>query len=163
MRFDQTHRYDIQVQFEEVDAGGVVHHPNYLRYYERARIQALEDVGISHKEMMQAGQAFAVTTASLQYKKPLFEREKYSVYSRLQTVSRASMVVDQIIVSDQVPWEQIKQRGFDLLTFPKLLNSVRLTFVMVSLNPMKLVPFPAELLNTLRVPQKSSNCGSSSR
>src|ERR1700727_2729460 len=43
---DGRHRYAIRVYYEDTDAGGVVYHANYLRYAERARTEALRDLGI---------------------------------------------------------------------------------------------------------------------
>jgi len=42
---DGRHRYAIRVYYEDTDAGGVVYHANYLRYAERARTEALRDLG----------------------------------------------------------------------------------------------------------------------
>lgn len=40
------HRYTLRVYYEDTDAGGVVYHASYLRYAERARTEALRDLGI---------------------------------------------------------------------------------------------------------------------
>ena len=35
----------VRVYYEDTDAGGVVYHANYLRFAERARTEALRDLG----------------------------------------------------------------------------------------------------------------------
>lgn len=46
-----AHRHALRVYYEDTDAGGVVYHANYLRFAERARTEALRDLGVPHAEM----------------------------------------------------------------------------------------------------------------
>jgi len=46
------HRYAVRVYYEDTDAGGIVYHATYLRYAERARTEALRDLGIPHAELV---------------------------------------------------------------------------------------------------------------
>ena len=50
---DGCHRYAIRVYYEDTDAGGVVYHATYLRYAERARTEALRDLGIAHADLVE--------------------------------------------------------------------------------------------------------------
>jgi acyl-CoA thioester hydrolase len=47
------HCYAVRVYYEDTDAGGIVYHATYLRYAERARTEALRDLGIPHAELVQ--------------------------------------------------------------------------------------------------------------
>ena len=47
------HRYVVRVYYEDTDAGGVVYHASYLRFAERARTEALRDLGIPHADLLQ--------------------------------------------------------------------------------------------------------------
>ena len=49
---DGRHRYAVRVYYEDTDAGGVVYHATYLRFAERARTEALRDLGIPHAELL---------------------------------------------------------------------------------------------------------------
>jgi len=40
--------YKIKVYYEDTDAGGVVYYANYLKFIERARSEALLDIGLSN-------------------------------------------------------------------------------------------------------------------
>ncbi len=44
------HRYTLRVYYEDTDAGGIVYHATYLRFAERARTEALRDLGIPHAD-----------------------------------------------------------------------------------------------------------------
>jgi acyl-CoA thioester hydrolase len=65
------HRYGIRVYFEDTDAGGIVYHANYLRFAERARTEALRDMGIPHAELVERyNLMFVVRRAKLDYQRP---------------------------------------------------------------------------------------------
>lgn len=65
------HRFAVRVYYEDTDAGGVVYHASYLRFAERARTEALRDLGIPHAEMTgQHGLMFMVRRAKLDYLAP---------------------------------------------------------------------------------------------
>ena len=46
--------YDLKVYYEDTDAGGVVYYANYLKFIERARTEALVELGFSNKKIMEA-------------------------------------------------------------------------------------------------------------
>lgn len=50
---DGRHRYALRVYYEDTDAGGVVYYANYLRFAERARTEALRELGIPHAELVE--------------------------------------------------------------------------------------------------------------
>lgn len=41
-----VHRYPLKVQFDEVDAYGIVHHPRYFVFCERARVELMGLLGM---------------------------------------------------------------------------------------------------------------------
>jgi len=43
--------WPVRVYYEDTDAGGVVYHANYLRFFERARTEWLRQLGYSQAEM----------------------------------------------------------------------------------------------------------------
>ncbi|MEY2987497.1 MAG: tol-pal system-associated acyl-CoA thioesterase, partial [Pseudomonadota bacterium] len=70
MHWNQTSRCDVDVQFEDIDAGGVVHHPNYLKYLERARCQAMREIGVPFENCLAQGVAFVVAEVHSKYTRP---------------------------------------------------------------------------------------------
>ena len=44
--------YFIRVYYEDTDAGGIVYYANYLKFIERARTEALRDVGLIQNEIV---------------------------------------------------------------------------------------------------------------
>ena len=43
--------HKIKVYYEDTDAGGVVYYANYLNFIERARTEALSNIGLSNKKL----------------------------------------------------------------------------------------------------------------
>lgn len=68
-----------RVAFYETDMMGVVHHSNYLRYFEDARLEWLAKSGMIENFDKPEGLQFAVVDAGIQYKKPATYGEVLSV------------------------------------------------------------------------------------
>ena len=49
-----------RVYYEDTDAGGLVYHANYLKYFERARTEWLRALGIEQHELLKQSIAFVV-------------------------------------------------------------------------------------------------------
>lgn len=59
--------YIRKVNYYETDQMTIVHHSNYIRWFEEARLDALEQLGISYSEMEQGGFLIPVLDVSCQY------------------------------------------------------------------------------------------------
>lgn len=61
----------IRVYYEDTDAGGVVYHANYARFFERARTEYLRRIGFSHEELREKfGVFFVVRTMKMEFLRP---------------------------------------------------------------------------------------------
>lgn len=59
----------VKVRYAETDQMGVVYHGNYAQYLELARIEWLDDLGISYKKMEETGVMLPVYELNLKYLK----------------------------------------------------------------------------------------------
>ena len=50
---NNVHHYFIRIFYEDTDAGGIVYHANYLKYFERARTSLLNLIGIDQKQLLE--------------------------------------------------------------------------------------------------------------
>src|SRR5262245_40229662 len=73
---------EVRIYYEDTDCGGVVYYANYLKYFERARTQYLEERGLSVTELMQAGRVFVVVHAEVDYRTPA----RYGDHLEIETV-----------------------------------------------------------------------------
>ena len=65
------HRYTVRVYYEDTDAAGIVYHANYLRFAERARTEALRELGIPHAELLREHNLmFVVRRIKVDYLRP---------------------------------------------------------------------------------------------
>jgi acyl-CoA thioester hydrolase len=93
---DGRHRYAVRVYYEDTDAGGVVYHATYLRIAERARTEALRDLGIPHAELLQQFTLmFVVHRIEVDYLRPARLDDSLTVVTEPITVGGASVLLRQ--------------------------------------------------------------------
>ena len=61
---------EVRIYYEDTDCGGVVYYANYLKYFERARTQYLEERGLSVAGLMKEDTVFVVVHAEVDYRSP---------------------------------------------------------------------------------------------
>ena len=82
------HEIEIRVRYQETDAMGVLHHANYLTYFEMGRIEFLRACGLSYREMEETGLLMVVVKVECRYLRPA----RYDDLLRLRTtVTRVTM------------------------------------------------------------------------
>jgi acyl-CoA thioester hydrolase len=95
---DGRHRYAIRVYYEDTDAGGVVYHATYLRYAERARTEALRDLGVPHADMVERfGVMFMVRRLEVDYERGARLDQALTVETEVLEVGGASVRLRQTI------------------------------------------------------------------
>ncbi|MCB0364520.1 MAG: acyl-CoA thioesterase [Bdellovibrionaceae bacterium] len=68
--------YDRRVNFVDTDAMGVVHHANYLHFFEEARVAWLRDRGLIEEHYPYAPLCFAVLESKVEHRRgPRFDDE----------------------------------------------------------------------------------------
>lgn len=86
----------VRVYYEDTDAGGIVYHANYLRYFERARTDWLRSLGAVHTELdAQHGLVFVVRDLAIDYAAPARLDDELLVDVRVLEARRASMQLAQ--------------------------------------------------------------------
>ena len=80
-----------RVAFHETDAMGIVHHSNYLRYFEEARVLWLEEHDQPYTAYMERDLHFAVTRVEVDYKKSARFDDRIEVTTWLEYVRGASL------------------------------------------------------------------------
>jgi acyl-CoA thioester hydrolase len=92
------HAYTLRVYYEDTDAGGVVYHASYLRYAERARTEALRDLGIPHAALIaRYNLMFVVRRIKVDYLRPARLDESLTVVTEPLQVGGASLVLRQTV------------------------------------------------------------------
>lgn len=61
---------EVEVRYKETDQMGVVHHSNYLVWFEIARTRLFKELGFDYANMEESGYLVPLTAADLHYKHP---------------------------------------------------------------------------------------------
>ena len=87
-----------KVRFVETDMMGVVHHANYLRWFEMGRVAYLRACGITLGELMDAGVIFPITEVKATYKNSCTFDDDFEVQVRMSAFNKAKMEFDYKII-----------------------------------------------------------------
>ncbi|MDD6208695.1 MAG: thioesterase family protein [Clostridiales bacterium] len=64
--------YIRQANYYETDQMGVIHHSNYIRWFEEARLDYMNQAGLSYRKMEELGIIIPVLSASCQYRQSVY-------------------------------------------------------------------------------------------
>ena len=90
----KTHNSFIKVRYAETDQMGVVHHGNYAQYLEIARLEWLEDLGVSYKSMEENGVFLPVYNIGVTYKKSAQFDDMLKVEVSLRNLPTVRIIFD---------------------------------------------------------------------
>ncbi len=94
--------HNVKVYYEDTDAGGVVYYANYLKYLERARTEALSNIGLSNTKIKNDFGTFIVVKAcNIEYKKFAYLEDNLQIKSFINSTSKASLIMKQSIFKDK--------------------------------------------------------------
>ena len=63
--------YAKKAQYHETDQMGIIHHANYVKWMEEARLAYLEKLGLGYQQVEQAQVFSPVVSVAVQYKSPV--------------------------------------------------------------------------------------------
>jgi len=86
-----THQTKIKVRHGETDQMGVVYHGNYAHYLEIGRLEWLDSIGVSYKQMEANGIMLPVASMDLKYSKPAFYDDILTIKTTLLKRPTASI------------------------------------------------------------------------
>ncbi len=123
----------LEVRYYETDQMGIVHHSNYIRYYECGRCKLMEDIGFPHQRLEREGVMTAVVGVESRYHSPARFGDTLTVVTHLNRLPLAKLVFDTEIYN---------QDGV-------LLNNGRVTLGFISAETRKPVRCPEDLLGII--------------
>ena len=86
------HETEIRVRYAETDKMGIVHHSNYLIWFEAGRSDLCRARGFSYKEMEEQDNALMVVAESyVRYKSPAFYEDVLTVRTQVAEVRSRSI------------------------------------------------------------------------
>lgn len=93
----------VRIYYEDTDAGGVLYHANHLKFFDRARTEALRVLGYEQDQLKaNAGIIFVVRSLQIDYLRPALFNELLQVSSEVIETKKASFTFSQQISRDNV-------------------------------------------------------------
>lgn len=92
--------YAHKVQYYETDAMQIVHHSNYIRWMEEARLEYLSHVGLPYDEMEEQGIIIPVLSASCEYKMATRYGETVTIIPQIEKFNGLRFSVSYQIFSE---------------------------------------------------------------
>ena len=87
----------IDVRYYETDLMGIVHHSNYIRFFEYGRIKMLEEIGLPISEIEGRGVMLPVVSTFCTYKTPSRMGETLRIVSSVESMPMAKMKIKTVI------------------------------------------------------------------
>lgn len=81
----------IRVEYHHTDQMGIVHHSNYVKFFEVARTEWLRAMGVTYAEMERRGVMMPIVDVSVKYRNPAVYDELISVTAFVDALPMARM------------------------------------------------------------------------
>ena len=79
----------IRVRYAETDRMGLLHHANYLVYFEQGRTELLRSLGLSYRHLEDQGYLLVLTKVEVRYRRPAYYDDVLTIRT---TVARTTSV-----------------------------------------------------------------------
>jgi acyl-CoA thioester hydrolase len=83
-----------RVGVADTDLMGIVHHANYVTYFERGRLEYMRRRGLSYKRVIERGLHLPVVELEIRYRKPAHFDDLLCVTTRLGALTRVTVRFD---------------------------------------------------------------------
>jgi acyl-CoA thioester hydrolase len=132
---DAWHESEIRVRYAETDQMGIVHHANYLTWFEVGRSDLCRAKGFSYKEMEVEGDVMMVVAeAYCRYKSPAFYEDVLSVRTQVGELrSRSIRFIyevfresDETLIAEGETLHVVTDKNKKVITLPEIYRN-RLT------------------------------------
>lgn len=87
----------IDVRYYETDQMGIVHHSNYIRYFECGRSDMMAKAGLPIEKIEEAGVVLPVVSVECRYKYPAKMGDRLTIVTCVNEVPRAKLVINNEI------------------------------------------------------------------
>ena len=84
---------NLEVRYYETDLMGIVHHSNYIRYFEYGRIKMLDEIGLPISKIEGNGIMLPVVSTFCTYKTPSRMGDTLKIVSTMENMPMAKMKI----------------------------------------------------------------------
>jgi acyl-CoA thioester hydrolase len=106
---DSIKPYVRQAKYYETDQMAVVHHSNYIRWFEEARVDFLEQIGLGYDKIEAAGVYSPVLGVTCEYKNTVRFNETVQIIAKLNSFNGIKMKIGYEVLGFET--NQVKAVG----------------------------------------------------
>ena len=92
------HEHRLRVRYGETDQMGVVHHANYLLYFEEGRTRMMRDLGVPYSELEKQGWALPVRKVEMRFRQSARYDDELVVRTKVGRLRAASIEFEYEVV-----------------------------------------------------------------
>lgn len=98
--FNSTSMFEwpVTIYYEDTDAGGVVYHANYLKFFERARTEMLRSNGVNQQSLWEQNIGFVVRHLDIEFIRGAVLDEQLTVRTYISEKKKVFLVFAQELV-----------------------------------------------------------------
>ncbi len=89
--------YNRKAQYHETDQMGVIHHANYVKWMEEARVAFLDTLGFGYADIEREGVVSPVVGISIDYRRPTMFSDEVEIGVRINQYSRRMLEIGYVI------------------------------------------------------------------
>ena len=93
--------YKHKVQYYETDKMGIVHHSNYIRWMEEARVDFLEKISWSYDQLEKVGLVSPVLSLNIDYNHPTYFSDMVSIDVEILELKMSKMRVGYKMTNEE--------------------------------------------------------------
>tara|TARA_B100001250_G_scaffold271227_1_gene234128 strand:+ start:275 stop:688 length:414 start_codon:yes stop_codon:yes gene_type:complete len=98
IKMSKEFKHEAKIYYEDTDSGGVVYYANYLKFLERARTEMIASFNLSNKKLLSKyNTLIMVKSCNIDFINPAKLEDKIQIFSSLNSIMKASFLIDQKI------------------------------------------------------------------
>jgi acyl-CoA thioester hydrolase len=87
-----SHDISFRVRYAETDRMGLLHHANYIIYFEMGRTELLRQRGISYRDIEDSGHLLVVVEVGCKFKRPAYYDDLLTLRTTVERVTHVKIV-----------------------------------------------------------------------
>ena len=92
---------ELDIRYYETDQMGIVHHSNYVRFFECGRSDMMQKAGLPIEQIEKDGVMLPVVSVECHYKHPAYMGDRIRIVSVIDKVPMAKLVVKNEIYNQK--------------------------------------------------------------
>lgn len=132
----------VRVRFCDTDMMGVVHHSNYIKYFELTRIEYLRRRGLNYASWVALGLHLPVISVQAEYKSPAYLDDLLRIEATLTSISRVKIGFSYRVLRNSEDQQSLSDEGLKVIAT----GSTLLACVGDDHRPIRMSPDAEQLL-----------------